>query len=242
MRARGRARLAMTSHYKARGPSRAMRRSRSSATEKPNWRLWVSGALLGIAIVFGGGGTPSPGAELVVEMAALAAIVVWAWRAGKDRGHSLAEIDRPLLILAALFVAIPVLQLVPLPPAIWHNLPGREIEVQALALVDRNTAWMPLSESPPHTLASLLSLIPPIVMLVMVSRLRERERLKLVGLLAVLGLVAAVIGVFQHRVVRTFTVAPQDCPIQAIDIQKAASLSGNVENGWIDNIRIAPLG
>jgi len=197
MGARGGVREVMTDHYRAAGPYRRVRRARSSTAIKANWRLWVSGALLAVAVVFGGGGTPSPIAELVVELAALAAIVAWAWLAGSDRGYPAGELDRPLLVMAGLLVAIPVLQLVPLPPAIWHNLPGREVEVQALALVGRDGAWMPLSESPPHTLASALSLIPPIAMLFMVSRLRERDRLRLVGLFAVLGLLAAVVGVVQ---------------------------------------------
>lgn len=45
-----------------------------------------------------------------------------------------------------------------------------------------------------------------------------------------------------NRVTRSFTVPSQDCPIQAIEIQKAASISGDMQTGWIDDIRIAPLG
>jgi O-antigen ligase len=164
---------------------------------KPNWRVWVSGGLLAVAIVFGGGGTPSPTTELIVELAALAAIVAWVWLAANDRRYSAGDIDRPLYVVAALFVAVPVLQLVPLPPTIWHNLPGREVEIQALALVGRDNAWMPWSVSPTHTIASALSLIPPITMLFMVSRLRERDRVTLIGFVAALGLLAAIVGVFQ---------------------------------------------
>jgi hypothetical protein len=45
-----------------------------------------------------------------------------------------------------------------------------------------------------------------------------------------------------NRVVKTFTVPLHDCPIQAVEVQKAASISGDMQTGWIDNIRIAPLG
>jgi O-antigen ligase len=186
----------VTDRYRA-GGHRSVHRSRSSGGVQANWRVWVSGAFLAVAIVFGGGGTPSPSTELVVELAALAALVVWSWLAARDRSYRCGPIDRPLLTLAALFVAIPVLQLIPLPPAIWHHLPGRAVEIQALALVGRADAWMPLSESPPRTIASALSLIPPIAMLFMVSRLRDHDRVTLIGVLAVLGLAAAVIGVLQ---------------------------------------------
>jgi O-antigen ligase len=162
-----------------------------------SWRLWISGALLVVAVVFGGGGTPSPSTELAVELAALVAIVAWVWLTPRDRDYARPPLDWPLFVLAGGFAAIPLLQLIPLPPAIWHHLPGREIEVRALALIGRADAWMPWSESPPRTIASALSLIPPITMLFMVSRLSGRDRTRLMGLLAVLGLVAAVVGVLQ---------------------------------------------
>jgi len=45
-----------------------------------------------------------------------------------------------------------------------------------------------------------------------------------------------------NRSSETFTVPERGCPIQAIDIQKAASLSGDTQTGWIDDIQISPLG
>jgi hypothetical protein len=44
-----------------------------------------------------------------------------------------------------------------------------------------------------------------------------------------------------NQVRETFAVPAQGCPIQAIDVQKAASASGAVQTGWIDDIGIAPL-
>ena len=188
----------MTDRYRTTGAHRTVRRSRSSSSaRRANWRLWIAGGLLAVAIVFGGGGTPSPMTELIVELAALVAIVAWVWLSANDRRYSAGRIDWPLYAVAALFVAIPVLQLIPLPPSIWHNLPGREVEIQALALVGRDNAWMPWSVSPPRTIASALSLIPPLAMLVMVSRLRQHDRVRVIGLVAALGLAAAVVGVVQ---------------------------------------------
>ncbi|RIA43533.1 O-antigen ligase [Hephaestia caeni] len=157
----------------------------------------IAGFLLIVAILFGGGGSPAPVAELVVQVAALIAIVAWAWLGNRDRTSPPSATDWPLLVLAALFVAIPLLQLVPLPPAIWHQLPGRETERQALALVGAENAWMPLSVSPAKTLASLLSLVPPMAMLYFTTRLTVRERSGLLGLLAALALLSVVVGVIQ---------------------------------------------
>src|SRR3546814_14716355 len=84
----------------------------------PSIRVRIAGSRLIAAILFGGGGSPAPGAEFVVQVAALVAIIAWAWLGHRDRGYSRFEIDWPLFVLAALFVAIPLLQIVPLPPAI----------------------------------------------------------------------------------------------------------------------------
>jgi len=44
-----------------------------------------------------------------------------------------------------------------------------------------------------------------------------------------------------NLVTRTFSVPGKGCPIQAIDVLKAASASGNTQTGWIDNIEIEPF-
>jgi hypothetical protein len=41
-------------------------------------------------------------------------------------------------------------------------------------------------------------------------------------------------------VTKTFSIPVTDCAIQGIEIQKAASVGGDSETGWIDNIRISP--
>jgi O-antigen ligase len=184
-----------TQHRSRRHTSRGSRTRADRAPIDP--RVWVSGAFLAVAIIVGGGGSPSPAPELVVELAAVAALVAWAWLVRGDRRYPGPPIDRWLFAMAALVAAIPLLQLVPLPPALWHRLPGRAVEIEALALIGRADVWMPLSESPPRTLASALSLIPPLAMLFMVSRLREQDRLRLIAWLAVLGLLAAVVGAIQ---------------------------------------------
>jgi len=44
-----------------------------------------------------------------------------------------------------------------------------------------------------------------------------------------------------NQVIRTLIIPSQNCFIQAVDIQKGASGSGNVQAGWIDDIQISPL-
>ena len=43
-------------------------------------------------------------------------------------------------------------------------------------------------------------------------------------------------------VIKAFTIPEADCAIQGIEVQKAASIGGDSETGWIDNIRVSPKG
>src|SRR5690606_29803428 len=60
------------------------------------------------------------------------------------------------LCLFALFAV----HLIPLPPAIWTQLPGRELAVIADQTIFAKPGWRPLSLDPEATWRSLLMLIP----------------------------------------------------------------------------------
>lgn len=157
-------------------------------------KFLISAGLLSVCIVFGGGGVPSPIAELVVQFAALLAMTGWILAVPPDSGRRL---DRVLLGAVALFAAVPLLQLVPLPPAIWHALPGRTIELDALRLIGQENSWRPISIAPYRTLSAVLALIPSLALLFFVSRLSLEERTRLIGLAAALACVAAFVGTIQ---------------------------------------------
>ena len=95
---------------------------------------------------------------------------------------------RLALGFAAALLALPALQLIPLPPALWQSLPGREAEIAALALIGEANRWLPWTVSPPRTLAALLALIPPAVALVLAARASlAGRRLALVSLVAMVA-------------------------------------------------------
>lgn len=151
-------------------------------------------------MLFGGGGSPSPFAELAVQLAALIALGAWFWRT-----HPAPRRLDPLLWAgAALLVAIPLLQLVPVPPAIWHNLPGRENVVAAITFIGREGEWRPMTIAPARTVASLLSLIPPLAMMWFASQLRSHERTRLLWVVVGVGLVSAILATLQLTTGDTF--------------------------------------
>lgn len=160
-----------------------------------NARQWLAPTLIAFVMMFGGGGSPSPGPELLVELASLLALGVWIYAPVKKGAVN--PPDRALWIGVALFVAIPIVQLAPLPPAVWHALPGRENEIAALGLIGKAASWRPISVAPYMTLSSLLSLIPPLTILFLVSRASLDGRARILAVIAIVGVAAAVIGMLQ---------------------------------------------
>jgi O-antigen ligase len=157
---------------------------------------WVLATFLAAALVFGGGGSPSAAAEIVVELGFAASLVAWLWWARADAVAG-RQPHAALIGLAAVIVGAPLIQLVPLPPAMWQALPGRESMVAALAAVDTADRWRPLSVAPFLTLAGLLSMIPAAAVLLATGVLAGRDRRFLLLVIALMALAAAGLGVLQ---------------------------------------------
>ncbi|WP_426026906.1 O-antigen ligase family protein [Brevundimonas sp. TWP2-3-4b2] len=132
--------------------------------------------LLVFSFVFGGASREHALRLALVELAALPLLVLAANRLVKTglwREHRMA------LGLLAAVVAIPLTQLLPLPPWIWTGLPGRDQMVIALELAGIEPGWSPFSLAPEHTWRSALALAPPAALfLAMLSASTDqRERL-----------------------------------------------------------------
>jgi len=124
--------------------------------------VWLCSAmLLAAGVVFGGASRENPLRLAAVEVASLPllSLVVLRWRRlGTPRGAA------PTLFLLAAVVAIPALQLLPLPPAVWAHLPGRAPEVAAVRVAGLGRPWLPATLASRETLAALLALTPPAAM------------------------------------------------------------------------------
>lgn len=98
-----------------------------------------------------------------------------------------------LILLSAL--AIPLLQLVPLPPIWWQELPGREFILQAPLAGPQ--PWRPLSLSPGATLNAAGALVVPMAVLILLGRLRDADRTRLPALLIVMAGFSLLLGLLQ---------------------------------------------
>jgi O-antigen ligase len=100
-----------------------------------------------------------------------------------------------LLILAAL--ALPIVQLVPLPPVWWQSLPNRAALVDAARIAGEKQPWRPWSMAPGETWNALLSLVIPVAVLVLLLQSGPRERRWLIAVLLVLVVAATIFGLIQ---------------------------------------------
>ncbi|MEO7914773.1 MAG: O-antigen ligase family protein, partial [Novosphingobium sp.] len=105
--------------------------------------------------------------------------------------------DRKAWIVAGLVLILPIVQLIPLPPALWQRLPGRELETASLALVGAADHWMPWSMSPPRTVASLLVMVPTVALVPIIASLGRRGRALVVALIAAMAILALIVGTGQ---------------------------------------------
>lgn len=146
-----------------------------------------------LLLVAGGGGTPAPLAELFCQVLAALALVAWTWLQGPMR---LAD-QRTLLWVTGLVLAVPVSELLPLPPALWQSLPGRALLGESLALADAQYGWRPLSVAPLRTLQALLSLLPPLLAMLMTATLTSTQRTGLLRLIAMFAILSVMVGATQ---------------------------------------------
>lgn len=129
----------------------------------------------------------------------LVATVILAWALlSRDPPVLTSSARRLLLIVAALGLLFAV-QLLPLPPSIWAAIPGRDFVARGFELLRMPRPWMPLSLSPYDTIASALTLLPPLALLVAMLRLRSWQAEHLFVALLAGAAVSILLGVLQVR-------------------------------------------
>ncbi len=142
--------------------------------------------------MFGGGGSRYGLANLMVQLAAIAALAF--------HRHAFLTFwlsaSWPLRALVALSLLLPALFLIPLPVSIWSALPGRDLVAQSFELAG-GLGWATASAEPVRTLLALTALVTPLAVLT-VGLCAGRDKLIDLGWLVVgLGLVNLAIGAVQ---------------------------------------------
>jgi O-antigen ligase len=146
------------------------------------------------ALVLGGGTRTGFLSDVVLQLLAVPLLLAALWCYG-----ALAS-PRPggwALAFCAALVAVPLLQVVPLPPEIWTRLPGREPVIEALTLAGGALPWMPVSLAPQATILSALSLVVPTAIFIATLTLGYGERRRLSLVILGVGIVSVFLGLSQ---------------------------------------------
>lgn len=154
----------------------------------------ASVVLLAFSFLLGGASREHALRLALVELAALPLLVLAGSRliqADRWREHGLA------LCLLAAVVAIPLIQLIPLPPQVWTGLPGRDQMVLALELAGLEPGWAPLSLSPDHTWRSALALTPPAAFFLAMLSLSQIQRVRMAQVCIAAAIAGILLGVAQ---------------------------------------------
>lgn len=149
-------------------------------------------ALMIAAAVFGGGGVAYGISNLTVQLVAIGLLAVnyAAVRAFFREGPI------ALVILVALSLALPLVQIIPLPPTIWMALPGRDAVAEALGATGQ-VGWFAISVDSARTFVAFLGLLAPLAVLVLGWRSESNGVGRTVLVIIGLGLLNVLLGSIQ---------------------------------------------
>jgi len=150
-------------------------------------------ALLALAIVFGGSSRPSAG-NLLVQLAALGLLTFLLVRRRIDWPRGGAAVAFWLMVAVA---ALPLLYSLPLPPAVWSGLAGREIALKTYALTGIAPPWHGVGLRDGVGLVTALHLLAPAVMFLAVLGLTAVQRWALLYGFFAVALIAILVGFAQ---------------------------------------------
>jgi O-antigen ligase len=154
----------------------------------------LTGTLLAFAFVFGGGTTQGLWSDALVDLASLGLLATLVVLASKHREFALPL--HAFVLVGAIFL-LPLLQLIPMPPSWWKQLPERALIAEAYRQAALPLPWLPISVDPAATWRSFLSLLPPIAVFFATIFLGYRARRSLSLVVIVVALASVFLGFAQ---------------------------------------------
>jgi len=136
--------------------------------------------VLVLALLFGGGTQAGLWSDVIVELAALPLI---PWAIVRLPPARLGWQARWAIGLMCAVMALPLLQLVPLPHAVWSAIPGRAEISAAYREAGMDWPWLPVSLDPAATWRSFVSLLPAAAIFLAALSLAGAARHMLVALI-----------------------------------------------------------
>ena len=156
--------------------------------------FFLCAAVIVAALILGGGARSGYLSDIILQLLALPLLIAGLWRLSQLPSE---QLPKGALIFCAALALLPLVQLIPLPPAIWTALPNRQPETEVFELLGRDLPWLPISVSPTATWLSALSLLVPVSIFLGTSLLDYRERRWLSLVIIGVTLVSIFLGLSQ---------------------------------------------
>lgn len=169
------------------------RLSKPSVMRGSRVELTILSVFVGVLLIAGGASRPEVAGQTIVRALAwaiVAALVVFG------RRPVLAQ-SRPVAVLLAAAIVLPALQLIPLPPSLWAELPGRALFLEAAVVAGEIQPWRPVSISPSGTINALGSMVVPVAAFLVALGLSESGHRRLLHVLILSALAAGLVGLLQ---------------------------------------------
>lgn len=144
--------------------------------------------------VFGGGLASWNIGYMILAAATAVVAILLAWQDGLQCLARLPWTARLGLIGIAV---VPLLQIIPLPPALWHALPGAALRRDTLMLVGMDGTWQPLSLEPGSTALVAILAIGFVALTSAFLRLDDQQFRRILLLASVIVAVNIAIGLLQ---------------------------------------------
>lgn len=160
---------------------------------QPRLRAFVVPAYLLLCLMFGG----SVQGIWRVMLLQLVAVGLIGWALLAPERERLTRRSKRLLALAAAILLLFVVQLLPLPPGLWSRLPGRDLLVEGYVSLGLELPWIAISLAPYATLATALTLFPPLAAFLAVVRLNAVDETWLAITLILGALLCVLLGAVQ---------------------------------------------
>jgi O-antigen ligase len=148
--------------------------------------------LLAVLWIAGGASRADVLGQVVVRAAAWSVIIVSLLAAKNARAY-----PRAIWLILLACIALPLLQLIPLPPELWMSLPGRALLVETARVAGEPQPWRPLSMVPGATLNAAMSLVVPLAVLSLLRGMRDTELALMPSVLLGFVTACALIGLVQ---------------------------------------------
>ncbi|MEZ0244955.1 MAG: O-antigen ligase family protein [Sphingomonas sp.] len=151
------------------------------------------GAFVALVFLMGGGSRDDISSLILLRPAA---ILFAAYALTVARPGDFAALRVPLLLLLAL-AGWMLLQLIPLPHAVWSGLPGRAMIAANDQLAGLGEIWRPLTLSPAKTMNSLGSLVVPAAALLLYGIQDDADRRRILPMFMIVAAFSALLGIAQ---------------------------------------------